>query len=460
MVTPVSPLLRPTSYMTWLSEPGKTPLPPPMSSMLVYSAKRDASFVQCEFDGHVPRSMFQRNVILMYGDRPTLWNFGADEYEQRTVSGKATTMVKFRIGPFRLAPVTKFLASYYLYEELLGQRTSLLDSAALLRPLSTATPPYDVTQTTRAGYWLYVLANGNAPSVASPAGPNRAGHLDDLDKSINLRAFQGFLTYDDVVVELYEAFLLMTIVNPDYLQGVTQAQLDDPMLQNLIPDPQFIMRHVLDPPTAWYSTTEMLQLPMADDREFRASAPFSIRRNEDTLIQMWRDPLETFPTTPVNRNPHNLPLEDGATLWRYGMTPPVPAGSPPPVDTWNDWTIIGEGSEDRRYFPGLNPHTLYAPMFMPSLPHANLESEIQRDQHELPLRIRKVTAAAPRDRDELLQFLPTNACRVRSVSGRFGNLPVPEQPHYWITELRVTQPAMTMQLDLVYPGEDPLGDLA
>ena len=214
------------------------------------------------------------------------------------------------------------------------------------------------------------------------------------------------------------------------------------------------MRNVLDPPTAWYDTTQLAALPVADDTSFDASASLSIRRNEDTALLFWNDGRTIDPM----RIASNItpPLPQGAKLWRHGVVPPSP---PLGFQTWDDWTIIGVGADDTGGF-NLNPHTLYSPFQLPDLDHANLEGEIQRDKNELRLRERRVTAAAPRNVDELLQFVPGNACRVASITEREPTtLPLAEQAIYWITEMKVNQPAMTMHLDLVLPGDMPTRDL-
>ena len=463
--------LRQTAYMTWLSGPdtlvdGVTStnlptIPTPMSSTLMFSATRDASYVQCVFDGWVEPERFRRTPILLYGGAQTGWYFGADKAEYRVTSGRRTTHVRFRIGPYRLAKSTAYLASYYLYDELVEQWRGdggILDGITRVRhrlgPGATVRPTSALnrSQTTQAGFWLYVLAGGDItqvldanPPLTPTASPERAGHLAELSMAMELRCFAGNLKFDEVATSLYENFHILVWVNPRYLRGVSQADLDRDTFTN-IPPPEFIVRNVLDSPLAYYSTNDIDNLPLAPDKTFSATPRMSVRRDEDTLLLFWHDGSPI----PAARNPHMIDVPQGRPLWRYGNGP-----------SWDDWQVIGfQGPGGRANFPGLNPHTLYSHHQMPSIGHANVEGELHRDQHELPLRQRTVTCAAPEDLDDLLNYLPGNACKVRSTANDADRAtPSREHPVYWITQLEVHQPQMTMKLNLVLPGDDPFYDL-
>ena len=231
-------VLRETALIEWFttaSQP-KDQIPPPMTASLVFSAKRDATYVECTFDGWVPRENFKRTAFMRYGKLASGasgspgWFFGADAANWNQRSGRLTTKVRFQVGPYRLASVTRWLASWYLYEELLLQMSpasatkpmDLLDENAIVIPVTTGGRALYASQSTRAGYWLYVLSGGDAASVQGPAsvitpGPERANFLNELHMSLNLKAFMGTLKFDPVVAALYDNFHLMVMVDPLYL---------------------------------------------------------------------------------------------------------------------------------------------------------------------------------------------------------------------------------------------------
>lgn len=465
--------LRPTSFLTLHAPnavtigarriPADEVIPKPMSASLVFSATRDASYVQCTFSGILHPDRFRQPVSLSYGEDTdvTGWFFGAGEADYKVVQGQRTTQVRFRIGPYRLRaqPRIRFLSSRYLYDELLfrwqgepGMR-GIMDQHALVRHgvnppgVPVATTMLDRTRTTQLGYWLYILANGNLldvlPSTQPGATGNRDDYLAELGTSFYLKAFAGSLNFDQVVSELYDHFHILVMVDPNYLRQVTAAQLATANFQ--VPRPEFTVRNVLDLPAAWFSTDQINNLPLADDTNFQAPVPLDIIEDEETLIKFWHDGS----AVPTSLNPHGIVnTREGVTLWRHGEGP-----------AWNDWELIGSGEFDTSLFAQhTSPHALFSNFKMGSLNHAHLESELIRDRNEIRLRRRKVKAAAPRDVAELRQFLPGSACRVRSVSSRYTT-PPGTHPIYWIAGMKVNHPQMTMDLDLVLPGDDPLRDI-
>ena len=119
-------------------------------------------------------------------------------------------------------------------------------------------------------------------------------------------------------------------------------------------------------------------------------------------------------------------IEGGNGYWRF--------------ENEDGWSVGTEG--DVRGFNAENPWTLYSPHHVASLYHAHLENYLVRLKHFFPNRQRVVTALAPTDADTLKKLMPGMPVRVNSTG-----------KDYWITELKISTPPLTMQLNLVYPGD-------
>ena len=71
-----------------------------------------------------------------------------------------------------------------------------------------------------------------------------------------------------------------------------------------------------------------------------------------------------------------------------------------------------------------------------------------RLKHFFPNRKREVTALAPTSAADLMKLMPGSPVTISSTG-----------ENYWITELKVSTPPLTMQMSLVYPANPWDGDL-
>lgn len=445
--------IRDPAYMTWKGRFPSLNLPPPMSATLLFSAQRDASYVDCEFDDHIPLDRLRHSFDLQYNGSATNWYFGPDNIEVRSNAGRRTTKVRFRIGSYRLSQQTLWNASWWLYTVLLRNLYDILDEQAVVIPFAPGGTSLNFTDSTRTGWWLYILADSNAAAVEGPTavtrrppGMDRTDMLNILYRHVNLHAFQGEFMFDNVVSMLRENFQIMVMVDPDYLDrgGI---DLNDLEAGSGLPDPEFIVRNVLDPVLSWVGRIDGIatvnDIPVIEDLTFRASPRLPMRRDEHTLMPFWHDGRTIDPVHNPPPSPGAMPLVTpvpGHKLWRYGNGP-----------SYNDWILVQSGTTT-----GLNPYTLYSHYLMPSIDDANLEGELLRDRKVTQQRYRTVTMAAPETVAELKKFVPGRPCAVRTTHPLLTVSP--HGPFYWITEMKLRQPQMVMELTLVKPG-DPLDDL-
>ena len=448
-------------------------LPPPRSVRMTVSGRRDASTVEVSYDGIIPREWLQKQLRLMYG-QGFLWYVGADDCTYRIREGVPTTDVVFRFGPYRQAPRTLFNASYYLYEELTRIFPTLLDflstrwnTQAAPTPMNPAGPlatDFIRDRSSETAFWRYILGlrlvNGRMNIHLAGLPEMR----DEIARQIYRDCFMGYLQYDDVVRQLYEKWMFIVWMNPDYLtdmalpRDITQSTvLTDPEtgevfteyqvdLRNgaallftnpeVIPPPRFRIQNVLDLVPVVYSTPGALDaIPVVDDIEFEVPQQLHLRQFEDTALQFYyagqpligggsRAPFGGGLVTTELRN-----LISGSNYWRFS----------------NSWFTYLVGTEvDIPQVNALNPWTLWSAALMPDIWHANLQCHLMQQVNFMPNRKRKVTAPAPLTADEVRQLLPGSAVKLRR-----------SDEYYWITELRISTPPLIMELDLVYPGRSP-----
>ena len=402
-------------------------LPPPRSARLSMSAKRDSAKLECVFSGFIPVAELQRTVTALYAGQ-SLWKFGADEVEYDLQEGQRITKVTFRIGPYRYGKRVRYAASYYLYRILTEQLGNLITRASAFAPGMGGTINRDMS--TEVAYWRYVLAGGLAtpPGMSYQLAQNN-DIRDELITHINMKSVAVHLKYDDVVRDLFDHWMLMVRVDPSYLDGYTDAQLLTDW--DAIPAPRLFLRSCLDQVALHFPTAG--QVPIIDDKRLTWPLHMTLREKEDTMLQFWYDGRDIPDNRLRQEDTGRVNLITARNYWRYER-----AGNTP-----IDWTIGTAGIDNTNIvsFTSVNPWTLYSPVMLPSLDHAHLESHIAQQQNFLPNRTRRVTAIAPESAAELRQLIPGMPVEVSSTNQQ-----------YWITELNISTPPLTMNLELVHPG--------
>ena len=414
------PAYAPVTEAGWISFAG---LPPPIRAEMSFSGERDRAFVEATFDGIIPRDQVQRTHHLLYGGDP-LWWLGADETHYSIKEGRPQTKIKFRVGPYRYSKTTQYNASYFLYEELLHQLEGLIDSQSVFRPSAAS---FSGNISSEFAFWRYTLSNG----VDADQRPS----LLELTRQIDRSAFMGEIKYDDVVRNLFDHWMILVRMDPNYLVAVNEFDLF--LNPGNIPAPTFFIRNCLDRVNVWY--TNNYAFPEVDDITFDVPLRMSLRENEDTMFQFWHDYRRPLPNTRRfynNATGTYSVLSEGQQYWRFG-------------DSLSNWRV--GNYDDVPYWNARNPWTLWSPVLLPSIEHAHLESYIAQQVNFFPNRRRRVTAVAPLTADEVKGLLPGSPVKLpRYPDG--SNL-------YWITEFRITTPPLTMELDLIYPGRPWDGDI-
>ena len=404
-----------------------TDLPPPMTARLSMSAERDSAELQCSFSGHLPVADLQRTVTAMYFGEP-LWKFGASEANYVFNEGNPTTNVTFRIGPFRYGKLARYTASYYLYRELVRQLPDLIQGATRFGGAAGRPGLWNRQQSSELAYWAYILADYNrnrAQDRTRPQAPMRNDIAENLLANIDMKSIVPYLKFDAAVRSLYESWMLMVRVDPAYLDRFTEQQLFTDW--DMIPAPPLFMRNCLDQIELYYLSS--YQFPIVRDKRITWPINLALREKEDTMLKFWHDGRNIADARiRVDPNTNVKPvLQSSGAYWRYEQ-----AGNRP-----IDWTV---GVEDIDGFTASNPWTIYSEVQLPSLNHAHLESHIAQQSNFLPNRMREVRAVAPDNAGELRRLLPGLPCEVQSNGQR-----------YWVSDLEVSTPPLTMRLHLIYP---------
>lgn len=416
------------------------PLPPPRSVEMSISGERDSAVANAVFDGIIPRGTLQRTAYLLYGGGP-LWPMGADDVTYEMVQGDMVTRVVFRIGPYRYGKVSYWAGSRYLYRVVLAQLKDMLQSDALFGPAS----PNPGSETAA---WLWLLSNQDFTASQT----DRV--LDDLYKHLSRECLLGTLHFDEVVRRLFDRWQILLMIDPNYLSA-SRYQMEVNLFSDWdnLPEPTFLFRNLMDDISERIRGSQRTGVnplpsvtPIADDIRFAWPLQMTLREDEDTVLAFFYrgeqvdraaarantiDAFANIANDPATGMPYNL--MPGTDYWR--------------IQQGDEWTI----TRDFRTvvnFNAANPWNIYSPYRNPSLYHSQLENHLARRANFFPNRKREATVLAPETAAELRQYLPGNPIRIRSTG-----------ESYWITELRVSTPPLTMKLHLVYPGDPWDGDL-
>ena len=427
-------------------------LPPPRSVQLSLSGWRDASTVRVSYDGIIPRRWLQKQLELWYGNE-RLWYVGADDCRYRLREGLPTTDVTFRVGPYRASRRTRYNASYYLYEELAQEFPGLLDGMThwngLARPVVTppfttpmppANPNFVRDESSEVAFWRYIVGHQEDPTVTPRQSLGFGAAYtdtvrDEILTQINRDCFMGYLQYDDVVRQLYERWHILVRPDPDYLAGISPADLF--LNPDNIPSPPLFARNVLDLVEIYYAPVDptgppLTNIPALDDISLEAPLQLHLREDEETALQFYSTgvPLHPDLLAPIGGTGTTKRLLDpGANYWRFGT----------------EWHTYLAGTEnDIPEVNAANPWTLWSGALMPDIYLAGLQHHLAQQMNFFPNRQRRITAPAPLEAATVRQLLPGMPVSLSRTGA-----------YYWVAELNISTPPLVMTLDVVYPGQMP-----
>ena len=444
MTTPVS-LMHPPPY-GWINFEG---LPPPRRAELTISAKRDASEVRATFSGFIDKADLSETLRLVYGpdfrENETdfvagpsfLWYMGAQDVRYKLDEGEPTTEVTFRPGPYRQAARTMYNASFFLYEELARQFVPLLNDMNVSNFNSGDPALFRRAESTEVAFWRYVMSGRTADMTSEDT-------TRDLVRILNLSVFEGYLQFDDVARRLFDRWMIMVRLDPDYLTNVPVAILfGNEQQRRALPQPTFFVRNCLDK-ISLHPTPG--GIPVIRDISMEWDLNIQLREQEEVALRFWHDgsDVPAAVVTTDKRTGYLRNLITGSFYWRWGNSWNLDDLSDPAIGLEEDFfdppgPDIGP-QRDPALNPSSNPWTLWSSFVMPSLNHANLQCHLLQQENFFPNRKRTVTAPAPRTAAEVKKLLPGMPVRISRNS-----------EDYWVTELRISTPPLTMSLDLVYP---------
>ena len=410
-------------------------LPPPRKAELTVSGERDSGTVQASFAGAIPRAALQYTSYVYYGSN-FLWRVGADNVTYSNESGDWITNVTFRIGPYRYGKRTHFAGSHYLHDLLVQNLPTYIRNDASFS--FDANDMLVRARSSETAYWLWILG-----------GEERmAAQTDDVLGNLYINMYRIVmagtqLQFDIAARNLFHEWMVMVMVKPDYLNRLYANESAIWLNWDKVREPDLIYRNLHDriDPGRTPGLAAGYVIPVVQDTLVRWPLQMTRREDEDTMLSFYYEGSDV-PSANIRDDPDNrgrkLVLRPGESYYRHGETERG-------IDSW---TV---GTSDPREIAGFNaanPWILYSPYQVPSLNHAHLEHYMVRLRNFFPNRQREVTAVAPESADDLMKLMPGNPVRVESTG-----------EDYWITELKVNTPPLTVELKLVYPGDPWDGDL-
>ena len=408
--------------------------PPPRRAELTLSAKRDASTVRATFSGIIPRSQFSETMSLKYGN-DHMWYVGASEVKYRLDEGEPVTEIVFRLGPYRQASRTKYNASYYLYEQLAVQFPELIINASIFNSPRAAS--FTFSESSEVALWRFIMSGATDAMTHSQTAT-------EILRIMDLSVFAGYLQYDDVVRRLFERWMFMTWIKPDYLNNVPAALLfGSQAAREMIPPPELTMRNCLDNISLYYGPTmarpNLPELPEVRDISMEWDVDAQKREEEDTMLRFWMNTIAVPSRDLINGFVPTLFQWRFSNAWfdRIRTTIPGVRGGIGVEDDFFD--PPGTVSMPPKP-PAANPWTLWSSYALPSINHADLECRLLQQENFFPNRMRRVTIPAPDTAAEVMNLVPGSAVKL----SRNGEA-------YWITEMKLSTPPLTMTLDLVFP---------
>ena len=414
-------------------------LPPPRKAELTVSGERDSGTVQASFAGAIPRAALQYTCYVYYGT-DFLWRVGADNVTYSNESGDWITNVTFRIGPYRYGKRTHFAGSHYLHDLLVQNLPTLIRGDANFEPTpSVSVPnPFNPADSSETANWLYILA-GNDRLI---------GETDDVLGSLYINMYRTVmagtqLQFDIAARNLFNEWMVMVLVRPDYLNRLYRNEEAIWLNWDKVDPPDLIYRNLHDKivPGLTPGLARNYVIPEVEDKLMRWPLQMTRREDEDTMLSFYYEG-GNIPGANIRNDPdtgRRLVLKPGEGYYRFGETDSMGR---------ERWDVGTSDPRELTEFNAANPWILYSPNHLPSLTHAHLEHRLVRLKHFFQNRQREVTAVAPESAADLMKLMPGNPVRVESTGA-----------DYWITELKVNTPPLTVELKLVYPGDPWDGDL-
>lgn len=371
-------------------------LPAPTQVKVVLSGKRDASFIEAQFEGH-------RALPDLRGDCNVTYNGAAFHVwcctgvKQINKNGVLSSSVNFRIGPWRLSAGVRAANNVTLGAELLqGIQDEPNALGPLLRPLVNFNAQIPTTQ---LAYYNQLLHGGDA-NAAQLSGSLLAYHLDLIITAAGL-------LFDDVAAALFEKFMLLTVLNPDYRIGAT---------------PLLSLHSVLDPIVgATYDIDNWLSF----DRDYNPS----VLHNE--LVQTAFKVGDTSFGADFAASDFAL---DNAGLVITNVAPTYNAAgmltnTPSPLFGHSPARATGE--TDDAYRARLFQIRYFTPFLHIDYNQAKIAAELI--QHDLYRQNRQVGISflTPASTADLLKLYPGRAVNVKGAATGGGDLKC------WITELNI-----------------------